>query len=106
MTRGVSTGRTHVTAAARQRGIVGQPNPSQPVASCPPHPFNRPFMPPPGIQSPLPLAVHVFRRPLPYAQTLRLQDAIFALRSAARKTKPEGELARRDVLLLLGTVAP
>lgn len=78
--------------------------PSPPATSNvdqPDSPSTRP-MPPPGLPSPLPLAVHVFRRPLPYAQTLGLQDALFNLRSAARKAAPDGETARRDVLLLLG----
>ncbi|CDZ98360.1 chloroplast lipoate protein ligase [Phaffia rhodozyma] len=58
-------------------------------------------MPPPGIPSPLPIATHVFRQPLPYKRTLELQEAIVQARSQARKTDPMSELARRDILLLL-----
>lgn len=52
--------------------------------------------------SPLPLAYHVFRSPLPYARTLALQDEIVRLRLKARKEHPTSELALRDILLLLG----
>ena len=50
----------------------------------------------------LPIAYHVFQRPLPYDRTLELQDKIVEARLLAKKTDPTSELARRDVVLLLG----
>ena len=50
----------------------------------------------------LPIAYHVFSRPLGYRRTLQLQDKIVELRLQAKKEDPTSELARRDVVLLLG----
>ena len=50
----------------------------------------------------LPIAYHVFNRPLAYHATLALQDKIVEARLAARKADPTSELARRDIVLLLG----
>ncbi|KAL7416614.1 hypothetical protein BDY24DRAFT_347467 [Mrakia frigida] len=49
----------------------------------------------------LPIAYHVFKRPLAYHRTLQLQDKIVELRLNAKKEDPTSELARRDVVLLL-----
>ena len=50
----------------------------------------------------LPLAYHVFTRPLPYHRTLELQDRIVEARLQAKKVDPTSELARTDVVLMLG----
>jgi len=50
----------------------------------------------------LPIAYHDFSRPLGYHRTLKLQDKIVELRLQAKKDDPSSELARRDVILLLG----
>lgn len=69
-------------------------------------PFSSTSMPtlplPNGPLTRLPLAYHIFKSPLSYVKTLALQDAIVQLRLDAKKEDPGSEVARRDVLLLLG----
>lgn len=48
------------------------------------------------------IAYHAFSSPLPYNQTLALQDELVRLRLEARKRDPASSLAKTDLLLLLG----
>lgn len=54
------------------------------------------------VPSELPVAVHHFRRPLPYPVGLQLQNDIIDLRLAEKARDLESTVARQDVMLMLG----
>lgn len=52
--------------------------------------------------APRPIAYHYFPRPLPYEIGLKLQNDIIDRRLEAKAKDPESDVARQDIVLLLG----